>query len=674
MLLVDNKKEVMAMREKFLNKRNLIILLVAITIIIGIVVCISIINNNNKISLIEDISYDNDIISKQEKVDEQIKKYIDDDSYTIDNPIVLQNPYTISPLTALIIFQTKSNVSYDIYINGIKFTTTENSKKHSIPIYGLVENKNNIVKLVGQDNTSKEIEIKTGNYSSGIVIDKSSYSDGTDFYFLTSPTGTGHLAINNKGEVVWVLTSVGAQDLEFLSNGHILISNDSPSYGESFSGFYEIDYLGKIYKTYSLKNNYHHEVNELSNGNLLVAGENPDSKVNNSYIYIIDRESGNEIKSIDLYEVFKKIDNKFADSLIGTDIIANSLDFNEKTNELIVSLRGLNSVMSINFDDYGIKWILGNKDTWSEKFEKYILKSLDNSRLPMGQHTAFISKQGYLGLLNNDYDKSKDRFLIAHEDNYSSATYYEIDENNKTYKTVWNYIDDDHVFNYSLSSFNESYDNHKIINFGWSFPKSIYDELNVSIYDDFGSTYSRLVDLDENNNIVFRAKLPINIYRIFKHKFYNDIINNFNVEGSKIINTNPATDLEKINSISLKDKIDNAFDELYDINFENDTINIDSSFDILEDVKIVFAGDIVSYIYNYKPANQLANDKINLKIKGKYKVYLVINGKYYKTSTEVNFDNKSLKSSASENDNTNHDNNTVNDEESSDESNEEVDD
>lgn len=661
------------MREKIFNKRNLLILLILLALAIGITIFLIMVNKN-KIKFEEDLSYGDDIVSKQIIIDEQIRRYIDDSTYTLNNPVVMKNPYTISPLTALVIFQTKNNVSYDIYINDIKFTTTEYSTKHSIPIYGLVENKNNKVKLVGNDNTSKEIEIQTGNYSSGIAIDKSTYSNGTDFYFLTSPTGTGHFAINNSGEVVWVLNSLGAQDLEFLSNGHILVSNNSPSYGESFSGFYEIDYLGKIYKTYSLLNNYHHEVNELSNGNLLIAGEKVDTKVKNSYIYVIDKENGKEIKSLDLYEVFKKIDNDFAESLIGTNLITNSLDYNESTNDLVISLRGLNSVLSINFDNQNINWILGSSDTWSNAFEKYILKSIDNSRLPMGQHTAFINKDGYLGLLNNDYDKDNDRFLIAYEENYSSATYYQIDKNNKTYKTVWNYIDEDHVFNYSLSSFNESYDNHKIINFGWSFPKSIYDELNVSIYDDYGNTYSRIVELDENNNIVFRAKLPINIYRMFKHKIYDDMTNNYVVENSKVINTNPVTELKKVSTLSLKSNIDNALEPLYNIFFENDMIEMDTDFDLLEEVKIAFVGDSVSYIYDYKLANQVANDKVNLKINGKYKIYLIINGKYYKTTTEIKFDNSSFKTFPSGSADTNNENNVLTEDEDNDENDGEVDD
>lgn len=45
---------------------------------------------------------------------------MDDKKYTLENPYVLENPYYISPLTALIIFQTDSEETVTIEINGQK--------------------------------------------------------------------------------------------------------------------------------------------------------------------------------------------------------------------------------------------------------------------------------------------------------------------------------------------------------------------------------------------------------------------------------------------------------------------------------------------------------------------------------------------------------------------------
>ena len=624
-------------------KRVLLIILAVIlfiALIIGLYYFIQKKNNNLDIDI--SAANGNDIIANQVIIDEAIKNYINDESIKIDDPEVLVNPYKISPLTALIIFHTNNDVSYSVYLNNQLLTKTEYSKQHSIPIYGLNVKKENIVKLQGSDNSSKELTIETSNDNYSVIVDTNNVSND-NYYFITSIDDPRSYAINNKGETVWFLNLAGGQDMEFLSNGHMLINNGSSTGLNSYSGFYEVDYFGKIYKSYSLKNNYHHEVNELSNGDLIVAGDKTDSKFSESYIYTVSKDSGEEIQSLDLYDVFANVDEAFTKSLGSFDMINNSIDYNESSKDLILSLRGLNAVMSINYETKQINWILGDQKNFSQNFSKYLLKSSDNSRLPLGQHTAFITSEGYLGLLNNDYDVTNtDKIsLKEYTSNYSSATYYQIDKSNMTYKSVWNYIDQDHVFNYALSSFNISKDKHKIINFGWSFDSKLYQR-GASIYDETGESYSRIVDLDENNNIVFRAKTASNNYRVFKNKFYGEKTDNYIPTDITIFNTYDVTVFEEVPTLSIQNKLSEAEDEGDEVTFNNDNIDINASFDTLEDVKIVFRSDAISYIYKYKPANQTTNSRVNIKIKGKYDIYIVVDDVYYKTNSKLDTDNKTI--------------------------------
>lgn len=634
--------------------KRIIIIVGAILLLVGLVIGIVYLveRNKNKVNFQQGIEIEGNILSSQKDVDDMINNMMNDPQYTFDDPMVLNNPYQMSPLTALIIFQTNNDVSYEVFINNNLLTTMESSKKHAIPVYGLISGKENVVTLKGSNGSSKDIKIKTKDFKYNVDINKSSLTSNNEFFFLTSTIDVGHVAINRQGEVVWFLNNKGAQDLEFLSNGHILISNNNVSSSDAFTGFYEIDFLGKIYKSYTLKNGYHHEVNELSDGNLMVAGENYDSKLRDSYIYVIDKETGKELSNVDLYSVIESIDVDFARTLSNKDAINNSIYYNEQSKELILSLRGFNSIMSLNYDNKTINWILGDKEDWSDKFDKYILKSKDGSRLPKGAHTAFITKDGNIGVFNNDYDVNSKKFLLKDfKNNYSSATIYSIDKNDMSYTTSWNYVDDDKVFNYALGSFNELSNNHKLINFGWSFNKKDYDT-NTSIYDDNKQSYTRLVELDDNNNIIFRAKLSSNVYRASKNKLYGEKTANYNPNDIIMINTLPYTILDEVTTLSIQDKINNAEDPICDINLDNSVISMNMIFDSLEDVKLVFKSDMVSYIYAYKPANQKVNSKVNLSIKGNFDVYLVIDDKYYKTNAQLNTDNNviTLKSSIPERD------------------------
>ena len=306
-------------------KRVLLIVLavlVVVALIFGIYYFIQ--KQNNKMDI--DVSAENgsDIIALQAEIDKKIQEYIDDESIKIDNPKVIKNPYKVSPLTALIIFYTDKEVSYSVYLNNQLLTKIESSKKHSIPIFGLLPDRENMVILKGNDNSYKEIKIDVLNNSYNTSVDLNK-TDGSNYYFISTIDDPGTYAIDSNGQTVWFLNLPGGQDLEFLSNGHMLVSNGSVSGMNSFTGFYEIDFFGKIYKSYSLKNNYHHEVNELSDGNLIVAGDKLESKFSEGYIYIINKDNGEEISSLDLYDLFANVDESYTKTLGSFDIWINVL-------------------------------------------------------------------------------------------------------------------------------------------------------------------------------------------------------------------------------------------------------------------------------------------------------------------------------------------------------------
>ena len=126
------------------NKNKIIIGLIVVVFIaalVGIFIFINGKNQTNKLSEYfkgkEEIVAIKDIYTEQQEIDEEIKKYQKDSSYTLEKAKVMVNPYKISPLSALIIFKTKEEVSVTVSINGEEVTTTESSKEHSIPIYGL---------------------------------------------------------------------------------------------------------------------------------------------------------------------------------------------------------------------------------------------------------------------------------------------------------------------------------------------------------------------------------------------------------------------------------------------------------------------------------------------------------------------------------------------------------
>ena len=82
-------------------------------------------------------------VSNQKAINEKLDKIKESKQYTIEKPYIELNPYKISPLSAIIIFQTEDEVEVEVSINGDTATKMEKTKKHVIPIYGLFEDYEN---------------------------------------------------------------------------------------------------------------------------------------------------------------------------------------------------------------------------------------------------------------------------------------------------------------------------------------------------------------------------------------------------------------------------------------------------------------------------------------------------------------------------------------------------
>lgn len=127
-----------------------------------------------------------------------------------------------------------------------------------------------------------------------------------------------------NGDVRWYLTENMIWNIEPLKNGHLLLSTErlvnAPYYN---TGLYEIDLLGKIYMEYSLEGGYHHDYEELLNGNLLVASNqfHNEKGTVEDVIVEIDRKTVKILKQIDLKDILKMEKVRIGQNMIGFIII-----------------------------------------------------------------------------------------------------------------------------------------------------------------------------------------------------------------------------------------------------------------------------------------------------------------------------------------------------------------
>ena len=110
-----------------------------ILIVLGIIITISIIGLlvlDNKSTAKEELKLTPSLRTKQQKLEKEFKS----EGYTLVDPSVIVDPYDNSPLTALIIFETKDEEKVKITIKGKDELTTythefDKEKVHYIPVY-----------------------------------------------------------------------------------------------------------------------------------------------------------------------------------------------------------------------------------------------------------------------------------------------------------------------------------------------------------------------------------------------------------------------------------------------------------------------------------------------------------------------------------------------------------
>lgn len=466
-------------------------------------------------------------------VEKQNEKDYNTEGYTIDNPNVVLNPYDISPLSALVLFETEQEETVKVTIKGKDALTTythtfEAAKKHFLPIYGLYADKENEV-VISYGKVSKTIKIKTDKLPDDISLPTSVVKDASkltnDLYFYT-PSSKGYTAAYDvNGDVRWYLTINSIWEVNRLQNGHLLLSTErlvnSPYY---MTGLYEMDMLGKIYTEYSLEGGYHHDYYEMENGNLIVASDNfANGKTVEDYVVELDRKTGKIVKTWDISSILNHEDGKSENWSEYDWFHNNAVWYDKKTNSITLSGRHQDAVINISYDDGSLNWIIGDKTNWSEDYQKYFFTPKGkNFEWQWSQHAAMITPEGYVFLFDNGNNKSKieSKYVDASK-SYSRGVMYKIDTENMTIEQVYEYGKERGSSFYSpyISDVDYLASNRYIVHSGGI----VYvDGKNSNQPAGFSNNASLVSDTVEllNNKVIFEMKFATNNYRVEKMSLY----------------------------------------------------------------------------------------------------------------------------------------------------------
>lgn len=483
-------------------------------------------NLDTKLDSKSNLEYNSKSIKeKQAEILKSIKNQFNDFNYIFDNPLIILNPFNVSPLTALVGFKSKEKGNLEIVVKNKKeekayisalFNSNKDKDEYLIPIYGLYADFNNEVILKftinsndGGDNKfiEKTIFIKTDPLPKDIPIIETKVNtkqqEDNELMFATTKYYT---AYDNNGDIRWYLSN----DITLpyincicrLKNSNLLIVSEKmfrPLYYSK--SIYEIDFTGRIYKEYFVKG-VHHEIKELENGDLMVACEmqNGERDTVEDIIVRIDRNTGEVIQSWDMAKILNMhesdliADPTYTSTYLKGKYFAmndaseeeilteshkkatndwfhmNSFIYNEEEKYFIVSGRMKDSLVKFS-DDSDLIWILGDMNvSWSKGLEHKFLKPVgENFEYFYGQHNVQELESGNILIFDNGNFRSKSEHnILPANENFSRAVLYKTDEESMTVEQVWQYGKErkSNLYSCYLSGVNHLGKNHYLINFG----------------------------------------------------------------------------------------------------------------------------------------------------------------------------------------------------------------
>ena len=592
--------------------------------------------------------------------------------YTIDNPKVVIDPYKASPLTAMVMFETKESTEVKVSIQGkddktgLSYTFP-NSKEHYLAIYGLYAGYDNIVTIEYGD-VKKSIIIETDSLPDDFILPTSVNGIreelDNDFYFFT-PSAKGYSAAYDiNGDVRWYLTNYALWDNTRLKNGRMLVSTERLMYSPYYmTGLYEIDMFGKIYKEYSLAGGYHHDYYELPNGNLLVASDdfgNDDGTVED-VIVEVDKTTGAIVKTFDLKKILNMEDGKSENWTSYDWFHNNSVWYDEKTNSITLSGRHQDAVINIDYNSGKLNWIIGDKTEWSSEYQKYFFTPVGSDfEWQWSQHAAMITPEGYVFIFDNGNNKSKikDSYVDA-ENSYSRGVMYKIDTKNMTIEQVYEYGKERGSSFYSpyISDVDYLDKGHYIVHSG-GIVNADGKPSNQPAGLSGGNVLLKSDTVEvKDDKVIFEIVFPTNNYRVEKMNIYDGFI----WDNSKAVRVG-SLGKTVVSDKKLKriegEKPDSEYKK-HNISFtkEVDRLAFSGKFKKDEDVKVILYTNFVSNYYNIKiskkPYTALCLDVFTEEetengisitryinadgLKGSYSIYLEIDGKVYNTGEYVKF-------------------------------------
>ncbi|MCR5624937.1 MAG: aryl-sulfate sulfotransferase [Lachnospiraceae bacterium] len=393
------------------------------------------------------------------KKDMYIASVLDSKEYTLNNPLIIRNPYKISLLTVLVVFNTEEECKIEYTIKGQDnandFDTCDEhmSTRHRVPVVGLYAGKISTVNFRAVNKEGKVIGKKTikvmcekidRKIAGKIEFKVHKEESLNEFFFVSGGYSGGAYGFDRAGNIRIALSEIPMHyGVYMFDNGRFLfpeLKMRRPVYGNAHSVVtHEMDLMGRTYHTYYNPKGFHHwACEEKEGGNILTVSSSLDDTYMENVILELDRKTGMAIHETSMNNLFDKT------YVTRNDWVhLNAMDYIPEENTVIACMRNIHTIAKINLDTEEILWIMTNPEFFKGTEQE------DKCLTPVGDIDWFFQQHG-VKIIHEDIDGNPDNLHIMLYDNhavnrrpvpwhdgdedYSYAEVFTIDEKARTFK------------------------------------------------------------------------------------------------------------------------------------------------------------------------------------------------------------------------------------------------
>lgn len=402
-------------------------------------------------------------IQEQKLEEEHWRQILDTEEHDFFHPYCKVDPYGRSPLSAVLLFRTETEMAIHIHVPGktemscADAVFSEYTLEHIIPVYGLYPEKKNFVQMKGiaRDGKTieKQIEIITEKLKYAFqnislityIRDEKRIEPGFNFCYTGLENKGMKMAYDVNGDIRWYFSDdTFGISANYVDDSSVWVSKQlSDDFQLEDTLICEYNLMGRIQSVYKSPYGVHHDIQFTKNKTILTLGNSKNIRYDK--LVEIDRETGNIVYVNDYKKMLQRTRNVSVIYSNSDWIHVNSIV--EYRGDFIVSGNTQSTVLKHDRNGQ-IKWMLADPVGYGTYWKQFLLKPVGiKFEYPYNQHAVEVlpDMDGNpdtvdILLFDNGYSRNKCKGWDEKKHPlYSRMVHYKINEKKMTVRQVWEY-------------------------------------------------------------------------------------------------------------------------------------------------------------------------------------------------------------------------------------------